>query len=191
MAHKEHISTGWLEAETRLWINNFKQAPAVSIFLMTVKLGDYKFTNRSQIHLFLSFWIKESALRSLPSLDLLKSSQCAETECPKEFPDLLTKTLFWYRIFCFSAWNNLEGSWKESPNSGKWNVTYTNWKKNLAQIFVYDMPPHLFCFCQIIFFVPNARSFQWRKHIFEKLRLVLLDTLTYKKQEGNFPLVQC
>lgn len=60
-------------------------------------------------------------------------------------------------------------------------------KKNLAQIFVYDMPPHLFCFCQIIFFVPSARSFQWREAYFWKAGACSAWYINLQKAGGKSP----
>lgn len=60
-------------------------------------------------------------------------------------------------------------------------------KKNLAHIFVYDMPQHLFCFCQIIFFVPNARSFQWREACFWKAQACSAWYINLQKARGKFP----
>lgn len=151
---------------------------------MTVKLSDYNFVIRLQVHLFLSFRVKKSVL-SWVSTD---PGFAEKHSVNRNWVLQGVARLFWERIFCYSAWNNWEGSWKESPNSGKWNVTYTNWeKKNLARIFVYDMPPHLFCLCQVIFFVPNARSFQWREAYFWKAQACSALYINLQKAWGKFP----
>lgn len=126
---------------------------------------------------------------SLLTLDLLKSIQRAETECSKELPDLFTKTLFWYRTFCFSAWNNLEGSWKESPNSGKWNVTYRNWKKKSGSDFclwhastsLLLLPGHFLC--------AKRKKFPVKEGILLKAQACSTWYINLQKAGGKFPLV--
>lgn len=122
---------------------------------------------------------------SLQTLDLLKSIQLIETECSKELPDY-----FGREFFAIVPGIIEKAAGKSLQIQGNGMLLTQTEKKKIWLGF-------LFMTCLHISFA-SARSFSLcqmqevsseGRHIFEKLRLVLLYTLTYKKHEGNFPLV--
>lgn len=135
---------------------------------------------------------------SLQTLDLLKSIIRVETECSKELPDYLLRQNFDIELSALPPEifrRQLEGVSKFRGKECYFHKLEKQKAKKCWPRFLFRTcsHTHLFYFYQITHIsFTSARSSLWQmqevssegSHIFEKPRLILLDTLTLKSRRN-------